>query len=569
MKFEKYLKRNIYPPYKYYYIDYQALRKSLLLNSFVPVLDSNINRVNDFIKLKTDEIQRRLEKSSSVKQINDELKHFAEFIRINIVGLKTIIKKYDKKNSSSLYQLYRPKLKTTIKELDSLLYESSKITLSKLKHKKKESNNVFIRKTDKYWVHKNNINTLKFYILRHLPIYVYTKNDDLNKWDINTHDTSISSVYLDNEEYKLYNERLRKLQNSEAIRIRWYGKNIPETVFIERKRHEDGWTGNTSKKLRFIMSESKVQDFLNGVDVYDDVMKYNDNTEDIKKLYYEIQQTIIKNNLKPMVRTCYERIAFQLPNDSSVRISLDTELRMIKENQEYWRRSCHNLLKEEVVDFPYAILEIKTQSFDETKPEWINELVNGVLVEHVHKFSKYLHGMSVLYPDITNIPYWLPQMTTKILKDPFETETEYKEFNNNVLIDINPNTEMVDSDHLSPVDIVNKRISIPVRVEPKVFFANERTFLSWVQFAIFLGGIGTAMVGSQSNSSTFGGVILIIVSIIFSFYALYLYLWRAGMIRRREPGPYDDLYGPPILVCVFLFAMCLAIIYKFPLKRVI
>src|ERR1700761_5128221 len=32
-----------------------------------------------------------------------------------------------------------------------------------------------------------------------------------------------------------------------------------------------------------------------------------------------------------------------------------------------------------------------------------------------------------------------------------------------------------------------KRIALPVRVEPKVSFANERTFLSWLHFTVVLG----------------------------------------------------------------------------------
>ena len=34
--------------------------------------------------------------------------------------------------------------------------------------------------------------------------------------------------------------------------------------------------------------------------------------------------------------------------------------------------------------------------------------------------------------------------------------------------------------------------STTMRVEPKVFFANERTFLSWLHMAVTLGGIGSA-----------------------------------------------------------------------------
>ena len=39
----------------------------------------------------------------------------------------------------------------------------------------------------------------------------------------------------------------------------------------------------------------------------------------------------------------------------------------------------------------------------------------------------------------------------------------------------------------------NKRIALPVRVEPKVSFANERTFLSWLHFTVVLGGLAVGL----------------------------------------------------------------------------
>lgn len=50
------------------------------------------------------------------------------------------------------------------------------------------------------------------------------------------------------------------------------------------------------------------------------------------KLFGEIQQQIDTKQLRPMIRTQYLRTAFQIPFDSTVRISLDTNLTMIKEN---------------------------------------------------------------------------------------------------------------------------------------------------------------------------------------------------------------------------------------------
>ena len=37
--------------------------------------------------------------------------------------------------------------------------------------------------------------------------------------------------------------------------------------------------------------------------------------------------------------------------------------------------------------------------------------------------------------------------------------------------------------------------TIPMKIEPKTFFANERTFLSWLHMAITIGSIGAALLG--------------------------------------------------------------------------
>lgn len=108
----------------------------------------------------------------------------------------------------------------------------------------------------------------------------------------------------------------------------------------------------------------------------------------------------------------------------------------------------------------------------------------------------------------------------------------------------------------------DKRIAVPVRVEPKVYFANERTFLSWIHFSIFLGGISSALVGLGDEKARTSGYIFGVVSILFTIYALYLYQWRAARIRQRDPGPYDDLVGPVMVSGVFLLAMIANMIFS-------
>jgi SPX domain protein involved in polyphosphate accumulation len=54
--------------------------------------------------------------------------------------------------------------------------------------------------------------------------------------------------------------------------------------------------------------------------------------DDLEQLAREIQYRVITRRLVPVTRTFYHRTAFQLPGDARVRISLDTELTMIRED---------------------------------------------------------------------------------------------------------------------------------------------------------------------------------------------------------------------------------------------
>ena len=135
---------------------------------------------------------------------------------------------------------------------------------------------------------------------------------------------------------------------------------------------------------------------------------------------------------------------------------------------------------------------------------------------------------------------------------------------------------------------------VPVKVEPKTFFANERTLLQWLSMSVLLlfaalallsnagGVIGThagpdasrtmpasfapndanrrASGASHKNNASFlGGAALAPVSIAFMAYALWTYLWRARRIARREPSArYDDIAGPTALVVVLVVVSSVA-----------
>ncbi|KAL3764857.1 hypothetical protein ACHAW5_008473 [Stephanodiscus triporus] len=107
----------------------------------------------------------------------------------------------------------------------------------------------------------------------------------------------------------------------------------------------------------------------------------------------------------------------------------------------------------------------------------------------------------------------------------------------------------------------------PVKIDPKVFFANERTFLAWMHVSVILAGASVAIVAfsdsrQHSVANQLYGIVLLPVSISFIIYAMMQYSRRASMIRRKAPGPYVDITGPTVLTVILM----LSIVTQFSIK---
>jgi uncharacterized membrane protein YidH (DUF202 family) len=105
---------------------------------------------------------------------------------------------------------------------------------------------------------------------------------------------------------------------------------------------------------------------------------------------------------------------------------------------------------------------------------------------------------------------------------------------------------------------------VPIKVEPKVFFANERTFLAWLHMSITLASISVAIVAFAEDSelSQIYGILLLPVAIAFCCYSLWMYIKRANMIRRKDPGPYEDKFGPIALAALLGLSITINFIVK-------
>ncbi|THV07220.1 hypothetical protein K435DRAFT_815485 [Dendrothele bispora CBS 962.96] len=109
---------------------------------------------------------------------------------------------------------------------------------------------------------------------------------------------------------------------------------------------------------------------------------------------------------------------------------------------------------------------------------------------------------------------------------------------------------------LPPQVRVPKKIATPIKVEGKVWFANERTWISWLNLAVLLGTLSLALFNASKDvvARNFAYAYAII-SVGTLIYGYLIYQHRITMIRRRDPGSFDFIAGPVIVSTLLFFAV--------------
>lgn len=279
----------------------------------------------------------------------------------------------------------------------------------------------FQRSTTKYWIHPSDITRVKSMIVKQLPILVYGQKSpsSVDLGALNTLEGArkgvsslISSVYYDNDTLDVYQNRLRREDGSSLVRVRWYGykSSSPDHVmFVERKRHREAWTGERSMKERASIPQQYVLPFISGATKPEQIPGMDMGKVPLMK---EIQDFVLSSRQGPSLRTEYYRTAFQQYDNNNVRISMDNHMLIVREwgiprVPGDWCQDLNRVLpSKDVVRFPYAILEIKLKD-RENIPQWVEDLKGSGLLVEVPKFSKFLHGSALLYPDkLKNTPFW-------------------------------------------------------------------------------------------------------------------------------------------------------------------
>jgi hypothetical protein len=508
----------------------------------------------------------------------------------------------------------------------------------------------------------------------------------------NQRDPTITSIYFDNPNFSLYTDKVNSKPDASSLRLRWYGQlNEKPEIMFEKKVIKKG---DAAEEVRFPIKAKYVQPFLQGkyhMEKSIEKLEYrpNKNQEDIdefKKAVAEIQGFVKERKLQPVLRANYTRTAFQIPGDDRIRISLDTNLALIREDaldmdrpcrdpDDWHRRDIDNnnmefpfkaIKKGEIHKFPYALLEIKVKGMK--KYEWIEDLTNSHLVKESPRFSKFVQGAAKLFEDNVNtFPFWLSEVDNDIRKEPkeaFDDEQERKRkaaeddfavgslFGARASPSYRPSiaspagtpaaarsapksasaaahsqpfvkplvvgshlsyrsqhqqddsgraAEEADSDEedgpqmgkarglgaLFPSFSTSKyarkqrsKIQLPpgirdpgvwikdqgpVRVEAKVWLANQRTFIKWQHVSVLLASLSLGLYNAAGEGNNVARALAVVYTCVAAFTLAWgygMYMYRMKLIRERSGKDFDAITGP-LVVCVGLaVALCLNFGFK-------
>lgn len=105
---------------------------------------------------------------------------------------------------------------------------------------------------------------------------------------------------------------------------------------------------------------------------------------------------------------------------------------------------------------------------------------------------------------------------------------------------------------------VPKKTPTPVKVEAKVWFANERTFISYLSMGLLLSTIASGLLfGSRDSPARWFAFAYALISAGVLIYGWAIFQKRLTMISARDSGNFDLLWGP-IFICLALFIAILA-----------
>lgn len=103
----------------------------------------------------------------------------------------------------------------------------------------------------------------------------------------------------------------------------------------------------------------------------------------------------------------------------------------------------------------------------------------------------------------------------------------------------------------------------PLQIEPKVWLANERTFLKWQHICILLGSLAISLYTAAGENflAECMGVAYVAIAALAGAWGYYMLHVRRGMITERSGRDFDNVLGPLVISVAMMLALVLNFVF--------
>ena len=105
----------------------------------------------------------------------------------------------------------------------------------------------------------------------------------------------------------------------------------------------------------------------------------------------------------------------------------------------------------------------------------------------------------------------------------------------------------------------------PIKVEAKVWLANQRTFIKWQHVSVLLTSLSLGLYNAagKDNSVARGlAVVYTVVAVFAGVWGYGVYMWRSRLIERRSGKDFDAVVGPVVVCLGLVVALVLNFFFK-------
>ncbi|KAF2432166.1 SPX-domain-containing protein [Tothia fuscella] len=106
----------------------------------------------------------------------------------------------------------------------------------------------------------------------------------------------------------------------------------------------------------------------------------------------------------------------------------------------------------------------------------------------------------------------------------------------------------------------------PIRVEAKVWLANQRTFVKWQHVTVLLASLGLGLYNAAGVNNDIARGLAVAYTMVAVFAGIWgwsMYMYRSRLIRTRSGVDFDNIVGPTIICGGLLIALLLNFVFKY------